>query len=370
MRENNTNNCWDVLLIILVASCFNILFNSESIVLALERITQPEVTDNLLTEYEEITASLGFDRVRTHIREKFRTIVDLNESNLDNMGFGDKHADIIANSEAIFANARYTKLLSLQMRTPKKYLTSADQPFLQHIATKGEEKGISLSDAKKIKIGNKKDKILIIGDSIMGGIAPMMRKELQQQGLNGFQPIINWKVSSGLSRTDYYNWPRVVDYLVRVNKINYAILLFGTNDPEKSIVVGKKRYRYGSEKWHHFYKKRILGIINNICLKADKLYWLALPPMRSEKLQLQAQFLNSVYRRTIENNKSCAEFIETSPVIGTKNQEYTSYKKIAGRYLKVRGKDGIHLTRLGGKMVAEHIIKQIKTNLTKAQLAH
>ena len=158
--------------------------------------------------------------------------------------------------------------------------------------------------------------------------------------------------------------------IVRVNKINYAILLFGTNDPEKSIVVGKKRYRYGSEKWHHFYKKRILGIINNICLKADKLYWLALPPMRSEKLQLQAQFLNSVYRRTIENNKSCAEFIETSPVIGTKNQEYTSYKKIAGRYLKVRGKDGIHLTRLGGKMVAEHIIKQIKTNLTKAQLAH
>lgn len=198
--------------------------------------------------------------------------------------------------------------------------------------------------------------ILVVGDSIMGGIAPQIKKELRKLGTKT-QPVIQWKVSSGLGRPDYYNWPKVVGALVAQNKVDYAVALFGTNDV-KALRHGSKFIKYDSAEWHDIYNQRVAEIQDLLCQKAQKVYWLALPPMRKEDLNAGATKLNGIFKKHAAS-RPCIEFVSLDPLVADQPGIYTKYKTINNERVNLRAKDGIHLSGKGGNLVARYVLDLI-----------
>ena len=78
---------------------------------------------------------------------------------------------------------------------------------------------------------------------------------------------MEYKVSSGLSRPDFYDWPqRMIDQIVDWNPDATAVL-FGANDGRTSTSHGKV-LKVGTKAWQAQYAKRV-GKAMSILTKGD-----------------------------------------------------------------------------------------------------
>ena len=108
-------------------------------------------------------------------------------------------------------------------------------------------------------------RILIIGDSFIavgGGVGDILEKGL----LNNYQEIAVFrqgKVSSGLSRPDYFNWPLTIHELISQYKPNIAVIMLGSNDAQ-GLTNSKGIFQiyYGQPGWNQKYAQRVADLLN------------------------------------------------------------------------------------------------------------
>lgn len=195
-------------------------------------------------------------------------------------------------------------------------------------------------------------KVLLIGDSLMKGIGSIVAKNLRRQ--LGAETILHAKVSSGLSRPDFFDWQGEITKDIRPDPYDLAVIFMGTNDSQKIRLRGKV-LKYGSKEWIRTYKKRLGQIMDLACSTSKSLLWLGLPPMRSKRFNRKVSNLNHLVRQEA-NIRSCVHFISTEDFLGDANGKYTPYRTIGKRYRKVRMSDGIHLSYAGGTLIASAIL--------------
>jgi hypothetical protein len=237
------------------------------------------------------------------------------------------------------------------------------------IPQSGEEKPIQGSNSpKEIKSVIKPSppyKILIAGDSfiaVSGGIGEILEKEL----LNYKDLTVKrvGKVSSGLSRPDYFNWPSEVNSLVLQYKPNIVVIMIGSNDAQSITTLdGAPIANYGSGNWNEKYAKRVSDFLNIFAENDITIFWIGLPTMRNEIYSTKMQNLNSIYATEIKKYENYY-FIPTADLLADKNGNYTAYLPDENeKYRLARQSDGIHLTYFGGQMVIEKIIKKMEETL-------
>ena len=208
-------------------------------------------------------------------------------------------------------------------------------------------------------------KILIAGDSfiaVSGGVGEILEKEL----LNYEDLTVKrvGKVSSGLSRPDYFNWPSEVNSLVQQYKPNIVVIMIGSNDAQSITTLdGALIANYGSGNWNEEYSKRVSDFLNIFAENNITVFWIGLPIMRNETYSTKMQNLNSIYATEIKKYENYY-FIPTADLLADKNGDYTAYLPDEnGKYRLARQSDGIHLTYFGGQIVIEEIIKKMTEGL-------
>lgn len=186
--------------------------------------------------------------------------------------------------------------------------------------------------------------ILTLGDSLMGEVAAGFR-----MGLSNKVKIKDFhKSSTGLTNTEYYNWPDTAQRYVSQYKPDWVVLHMGGNDAQDMKINGTW-IKFASEEWQKIYLDRAKILIKNI-KKANPethIVWIGLPGMRSPKFDSRISVIQKLQEQAaLEEN---ILFIDGKRALG---KTYQKDGEFNGKRRAWRADDGIHYSREGGRLLA------------------
>ncbi|EAJ1706531.1 DUF459 domain-containing protein [Campylobacter upsaliensis] len=216
------------------------------------------------------------------------------------------------------------------------------------------EANISFIDNTKLEISTNEE-FLLIGDSLMQGVAVALNKDLKNLGL---KVVDLSKQNTGLSYKSYFDWAKETTKTLQNNKkIKYLVVLLGANDPW-DIKKGGIYHRFNSKSWLEIYTQRVDEILKIATEHNIKVLWYEIPPVKKEDLNKKLSILNQIYSQEILKNKGI--FINTK-LFFSKNDAYSAYiKDENNKSIKVRSDDGVHFTPSGAKEMSKLLLEYIK----------
>ncbi len=199
--------------------------------------------------------------------------------------------------------------------------------------------------------------VLLIGDSMMQGVAPYVLKTFKKVNLRGINLS---KHSTGLTYKHYFNWEAALkDTFAKNPDIALVVVLLGANDP-----WGMKNISFKSVRWEETYIQRIEEILNVAHSYGARVVWYEVPSVSSKSLNDKIVYLNSLYERVVKEE---GEYFLQSNGIITQGGKYSAFIKNAnGKSVQVRIDDGVHFTARGYQIMANiflnalEIIPQVK----------
>ncbi len=208
-----------------------------------------------------------------------------------------------------------------------------------------------LNTSLSIKDG---DKVLIIGDSLMQGVALSLVRDLKALGINSINLS---KQNTGLSYKSYFDWAKATEAaFLSEEDIKYLVVLLGANDPWP-IKKGGKYHAFNSDEWLKIYKARVNEIIQIAKQNNARVIWYEIPPVKDKELNSKIGILNQIYEE--ENLKNQEFFIKTKQSLSD-DAEYSSYVKDENnKSIKVRANDGIHFNEKGAKIMSDLLLKHL-----------
>jgi hypothetical protein len=173
------------------------------------------------------------------------------------------------------------------------------------------------------------------------------------------KPLLDYQISSGLARPDFFDWPARLRQRVDEFRPGAVVLMLGANDPQGIQTDSGDVYQFGTKGWETEYRKRIretLGILSDGGVQ--RVYWIGQPPMADGAFDRRMKQLNSIYRSEAERRPG-VEFIDAAEALGNGGAYAQYLKDESGRTEQVREGDGTHMTYAGGMRLAELVMKSI-----------
>ncbi|MBC3935436.1 DUF459 domain-containing protein [Undibacterium sp. CY7W] len=209
-----------------------------------------------------------------------------------------------------------------------------------------------LADDGRIVL-SKTDRVLLVGDSMMQGVAPHLARALQNVQVKALDVS---KQSTGLTYPNYFDWPGRIRELIPKEKISILVIFMGANDTW-DMVLGGKYEPFGSETWRRLYAERVAGILNFAHSQHVRVLWLGAPNMGKDNIQKGVPVLNQLYAGAMKDGTS--RYLSTREILSDKADEYQ--RTITGKngeQIVVRSGDGVHFTRDGHKLITQLVMRQ------------
>ncbi|MDO4674007.1 GDSL-type esterase/lipase family protein [Campylobacter sp.] len=196
---------------------------------------------------------------------------------------------------------------------------------------------------------------LLIGDSLMQGVAVALNRDLKDLGLRAVDLS---KQNTGLSYKSYFDWAKATNSTLASNPhLKYLVVLLGVNDPW-AIKKGGAYHGFNSASWLEIYTARVDEIIQIAKKRGVKVLWYEIPPVKKEDLNKKVNILNQIYSNEILKNQEI--FINTK-LFFSKNDRFSSYiQDENNKSIKVRSDDGVHFTPSGAKEMSKLLLEYIK----------
>jgi hypothetical protein len=211
--------------------------------------------------------------------------------------------------------------------------------------------------------------LYVAGDSDAGTFGPYLEKLMKQTGM--VTTTLDYKVSSGLSRPDFFNWPaHFADEIPKVNP-DIVVVTFGGNDaqglrnPDKTWAV---EHNPGSgtddTDWRAEYAKRVGATMDYLGGDNRTLIWVGIPNDNSPDVTARLQVQNEVVMAEAAKRPKVV-FIDT----------WKRFSGLSGGFAEVvqdprdnvfksvRASDGFHLNQTGAEILALDIAEAIRTEL-------
>lgn len=195
------------------------------------------------------------------------------------------------------------------------------------------------------------EEVLLIGDSMMQGVAPYVQKILKTQNIHATNLS---KHSTGLTYKHYFNWEVTTNEALDKNpNIALVVVLLGANDP-----WGMKKVAFKTAAWEEIYIARIEEIIAAAQSHGASVVWYEVPSVRDNTLNEKITYLNNLYERVVRERGEY--FLRTNGFI-TQDGKYSSFIKNAkGKSVLVRSDDGVHFTSAGYKIMGNILLQNLK----------
>jgi len=208
-------------------------------------------------------------------------------------------------------------------------------------------------------------RILIIGDSFIA--VPGSFGQILEENLSGYDQatvIRKGKVSSGLSRPDYYDWIKESKKIAQETHPNIVIIMMGTNDAQGFYIEqnGKSSLAaFNTDLWKKEYLNRAARLIEVFNQINARVYWIGLPEMRQPGYNSKIKILSEIQMLACQD-RSGAKFIPAADLVD--NGRYQPFvADPQGVMRATRNADGIHLSYFGGTLLVNKIIALLKTEL-------
>lgn len=229
---------------------------------------------------------------------------------------------------------------------------------------------------------------LLIGDSMMQGVAITLIPELKKHGMRTLNLA---KQSTGLTYNQFFNWPETLLSTLDQNPdIDVLVVMLGANDPW-SI----KRIKFGGDLWEQTYLNRIKLILQIAKLYDIPVFWYEVPLVKNKNLSDRIEYLNALYAKACEEVnltdlstedfaslqdsplfdklmqkmeevkkpiKFHAFFIQTNPSFSPEST-YTPSITINEKSITIRANDGIHFTTKGSHLLTNLLVEKLDFRL-------
>lgn len=194
--------------------------------------------------------------------------------------------------------------------------------------------------------------VLVMGDSLANLLADGLDDALNNRP--DIQVIHKSKADSGLVRTDFYDWPKVVsDILAGDQKISIGVMLVGLND-RQPIREGETVHEPLSPRWLELYRDRIDLVANAFAARRVPLIWVGAPPVQNGRLSADFVSFNELYRQRVE--KAGGHYVDLwGGFVDAENRYTATGPDVSGQPMRLRLGDGIHFTAAGGRKAAHFV---------------
>jgi hypothetical protein len=172
--------------------------------------------------------------------------------------------------------------------------------------------------------------------------------------------------ASGLVRADYFDWPKAAhDLATGKDHIDFVVVMVGINDLQ-AMRDGADNVDPLTDRWKAAYAARIDAVLAPFQAAHVPIAWVGMPPMRTDRFNADIVKLNEVDRAEVE--KQGAKYIDIWDAFANQDGQYdASGPNVDGQIVKLRGPDGIHLTKAGGRKVAHFLEAEIRRVFDKGR---
>jgi hypothetical protein len=171
---------------------------------------------------------------------------------------------------------------------------------------------------------------------------------------------------SGLTRDDYYDWPKAARDLVAA-KTNFqvVVVMMGINDLQPLKENGETLDLL-TDPWRAAYARRVEALLAPFQDAHIPVLWVGLPPMHDEQMNAQVIALNEIYREHV--GKAGGTYVDIWDAFSDTSGQFAAFGPDAdGQNAKLRsGAGGIYFTKVGARKVAQVLEPDIRRELEKA----
>jgi len=202
-------------------------------------------------------------------------------------------------------------------------------------------------------------KVLVVGDSFSQdvelGLAPATDSTYFRIIEKGIQ-------STGLSRPDYYPWPRALGVFMQQYHPDIVVIMVGGNDPQTIHTPGGGLVPFGvgDPRWPKIYSARVDQMMNLASQNHTHVLWVGMPIMgSSQSYSNNIHFLDTIFEREAAKHPNVL-YVDTWQLFA-KNGKYADYLPDKhGDLQLVRAPDKIHLSGAGNKILTAALLKAMK----------
>jgi hypothetical protein len=246
---------------------------------------------------------------------------------------------------------------------PVKRATKPRQRKQTRARSTATRKAVAAAPAAVEKIEDAR-KVLVIGDFVGGGIGEGLTEAFEQTP--GIVIETRTNGSSGLVRDDYYNWPAELPAIIAEVKPAAIVIGIGANDRQAMRIAGNSE-EFRSEAWTREYQSRIARIATLAKSARVPFFWVGMPAFQSSSMTADMITLNNMYR--VGSEAIGGDFIDIwDGFVDEGGRFIVTGSDINGQQVRLRGSDGINLTKAGKRKMAFYVEKEIRRVLGSAAL--
>jgi uncharacterized protein len=205
-------------------------------------------------------------------------------------------------------------------------------------------------------------KVLVVGDFVAGSLGDGLKVAFETTP--GIAIETRASGSSGLVRDDYFDWPKILpDYIAEL-KPAAIVISIGAND-RQLMRIGDINEKFRTDRWTEEYRRRVNTLAT--LARKDKLpvFWVGMPPFQSSAMTADMVTFNGIYREEAE--KAGGQFIDIWDGFVDENGKFVlTGSDINGQQVRLRGSDGINLTKAGKRKLAFYVEKDVRKLLGDA----
>jgi hypothetical protein len=193
-------------------------------------------------------------------------------------------------------------------------------------------------------------RLLVTGDSMVERLGPILINSIDDGGRVKGDVEVNY--GSGLVRLDFFDW---LDHAHKLagTPTDVTVFMLGGNDGQ-SIATAGGHLQTGTAAWRDEYARRAAEVMDALADDGRRLYWVGMPMPRSARMRPMFQSLNTAVREAAAGHP-LVTFVDIWADFSPDGR-YTDYlPDPSGRQVKVRARDGIHLSKEGAEMVADQV---------------
>jgi hypothetical protein len=175
---------------------------------------------------------------------------------------------------------------------------------------------------------------------------------------------VDARVATGLARPDVFNWFRHVDEQVQKKEIDTAVFGFGGNDDSGDMTGlpdGVTLDGFGGPKWTREYRRRVGGLMDTANQAGAFVVWLGLPITSDAGQSRRWRVVNRAARAEAEERAANVAYVDTYGLLSDDGEFAPYLRSEDGQLVKVRADDGVHMERAGGDMVADQVVRELRS---------
>ena len=244
-------------------------------------------------------------------------------------------------------------------KTPSKSAKAEQKSAIQ--AKKEIVKPAKKPIVAKSKLTKPYRKFLFIGDSVMLDLGTQLQYTLKEK-YNIADTKLDYKVSSGLNRIDYYDWYARTRELINDYQPDVIIVLFGGNDTQDINDYQGKYREIMTKEWQKAYQERVDKYAELLKYSSvQKVYWVGQSISNKSFYLNQFPVMNDIYKKASKVSGRI-QFISTWDTFAEGGQFTPVVADKSGKRGYVKVNDGLHFTSHGAQIISDLIIDKMATD--------